>query len=112
MRQQECLPAREHDIHGRRTRPAKDTFGEPADHESSTQPDDPLMLLRQELADNEKVVLPENWRRYFEYMDVIVEMLLAKDQRSALKKLTLEDARSRYWEDPPRSYVSWNTRRI
>jgi|SRR5271166_1923894 len=98
---QDSLPVRHRDIHGRKTRPMKNKFGESADHGSITQPDDALMSLRQELAENEKVPLPENWQLYLEYMEVIVEEIRSKNRRAALKKLILEDARSRYWENPP-----------
>lgn len=99
--QEESLPAREHDIHGRRIRPTKDTFGESADHESITQPEDSLLSVYQQLADNEKMTLPAHWQRYLEYMDVVAEMLSPIDQGAALKQLALTDARSRYWEQPP-----------
>jgi len=62
---------------------------------------DELTSLHLEAADNEKTVLSREWLRYLEYMDVIAEALSPKDSGTALKKLFLADARSRYWESPP-----------
>ena len=101
MRQQESLPPREHDIHGRRTRPTRDIYGESADHKSITQPDDPLISFQQELAVDESIALPAPWLRYLEYMDIIFELQSPEDQGAAKKKLALEDARSRYMEEQP-----------
>jgi hypothetical protein len=95
MRQQEALPPRERDIYGRRTRPTRDIFGESADHESVTQLSDPLISVQQELAVNEEIVLTEEWQRSLEYMYIIAELHSPEDQGAALKKLMLEDARSR-----------------
>lgn len=101
MRQQKSLPPREHDIYGRRTRPTKDIFGESPDHKSITQPDDPLTSFKQELAVDERIALPAPWLRYLEYMDIIFELQSPGDQGAALKKLALEDARSRHMEEQP-----------
>jgi hypothetical protein len=58
------------------------------------------MSLGQELAVDEKTTLPVQWQRYLEYMYIIAELKSPEDQGAALKKLFLEDARSRHWEQP------------
>jgi hypothetical protein len=68
---------------------------------SITQPDDLLLSLHEELAENEGTPLKEDWRSYLEYMDVAAEVLSPRDKGATLKKLFLADARSRPWERPP-----------
>src|SRR5208337_1171794 len=65
-----------------------------------TQPNDPRISFQQELAVDESIALPAPWLRYLEYMDIIAELQSPEDQDAALKKLRLEDARSRHWEQP------------
>lgn len=101
MHLQDSLPPREHDIYGWRTRPTRDIFGESADHQSITQPDDPLTALHREVDADESVSLPAGWKRHLEYMDIIAEVLAPGDKGADLKRFFLEDARSRYWESPP-----------
>lgn len=61
--------------------------------ESLTQPSDSWFALFRK--DDEDEPLPPAWLRYLEYMDVVAEHLSPKDKGAAIKKLALEDARSR-----------------
>ena len=69
--------------------------------ESVTRQTDELASLHLEAAEKEEIVLSREWLHYLEYMDVIAAALSPKDKGAALKNLFLEDARSRYWEQPP-----------
>jgi hypothetical protein len=70
--------------------------GETLGDESLTQPSDSWFALF--LKDEEDVVLPAPWQRHLQYMDVIAEYLYPKDNGANLKRLALQDARSRRGE--------------
>jgi len=97
---EQSLPPRERDTWGRRIRPTRDALGEYVGHESATQRTDPTLHPLLEVADDGSIVLPAVWRRCLEYMNVIAERLSPKDKGAALKRLFLEDARSRSSEPP------------
>ena len=68
--------------------------------EGITQQTDVVASLYQKAGADESIVLPAPWLRYLEYMGLIAELQSPEDQGVALKMLMLEDARSRYWEQP------------
>lgn len=68
---------------------------------SHTQRTDALTSLHLESGENESVKLSPAWLLYLAYWDVVAEALSHKDNGAELKRLTLTDARSRYWEQPP-----------
>jgi hypothetical protein len=76
--------------------------------ESATQRTDELISLHKEAAVNDGIKLSQEWHLYLEYMDVIAEALSPKDKGTTLKQLALADARSRYWEQPPRVFRPMN----
>jgi len=78
---------------------ARPRIGNRLGDQSLTQPSDSWYALF--VKDNEDVPLPAPWLRYLEYMDVIAEELSPKDKGAALKKIVLEDARSRLNTQPP-----------
>jgi hypothetical protein len=94
------LPWTDRDSYGRKIRPTKVTYGNSWDHKSATLLTAPELSL-QETAVDESVVLSVAWMRYLEYMGVIAEALSRKDKGVDLKRLSLEDARSRSGEPPP-----------
>ncbi len=98
--QQGSMPAKERDVSGRKIRPTKDLFGESANHRSVTQRTNFLASIQLESALDESVGLSDPWLRHLEYMDVVAEALSPKDNGATLKRLFLEDARSRYREIP------------
>jgi|ERR1051326_4808937 hypothetical protein len=99
--QQDAVPITERDALGRKIRPTKDILGESLDHVSFTQQTNPLRSLHEEAAANEAVKLSRGWCSYLEYMDVIFAAISSGDNRRRLNQLALNDARSRYWEQPP-----------
>jgi hypothetical protein len=62
---------------------------------------DRVAVLHQQRGADESIVLPAPWLRSLEYMDFIAELQSPQDQGAALKKLLLEDARSRCGEEQP-----------
>jgi hypothetical protein len=68
---------------------------------SITRPRSASLSLKLDCAADEAIVLPAPWLRYLKYMDVVAEARSPKDTGAGLKRLFLEDARSRYWEQPP-----------
>ncbi|MGB8581629.1 MAG: hypothetical protein WCD47_12465, partial [Candidatus Sulfotelmatobacter sp.] len=74
--------------------------GESRDRKSATLTDE-LLSLHMEASANDGVALSPAWLLYLEYMDVIAEALSPKESGAALKQCALDDARSRYWEQPP-----------
>lgn len=80
---------------GKRKRPI---FGERAGDESLTMSRGAWFALF--FRDEEDVVLPAEWQHYLQYMDVIPEYLYPKNKGANLKRLALQDARSRRREPP------------
>lgn len=95
----QSLPWTDRDFSGRKIRPTKVQLGESPDHQSATM--SPEALYAPFLADDEGNALPTAWQRYLEYMDVVAEELSPKDKGAKLKRLALEDARSRRNARPP-----------
>jgi len=67
---------------------------------SITQQTDTVASAHQEAGADENIALPAPWLRHLEYMYIIAELKSPEDQGAALKKLMLEDARSRREEQP------------
>lgn len=89
---------------GKRVRPI---VGDSSGDRSLTQPSESWYSFA--LTDNEDVVLPAAWLRYLKYMDVVAEHLSPKDQGAAIKKLAIEDARSRSRSRPSQFPVELGT---
>jgi hypothetical protein len=98
---EQSLPWTNREPSGRKIRPTKVTYGESSIHQSATQQTDSELSRLQEAAANERIILPTAWQCYLEYMDVVAERLSRKDQGVELKRLALEDARSRSEAPPP-----------
>ncbi|HEX4028937.1 MAG TPA: hypothetical protein VHX20_01155 [Terracidiphilus sp.] len=98
---EQSLPWTNREPSGRKTRPTKAVYCESSDHRSATQHTDSELAYLLEAAANEGIVLPAAWRRYLKFMDVVAEKLFPKDGGTELKKLALEDARSRRFDNPP-----------
>lgn len=93
--QQDCIRG----IDSRTKRPRPVTLDEAG--VSITQETDALNSLHREAGADSSIALSAPWMRYLGYLDVIAEALTPKDKGAALKRLAIEDARSRYWEQPP-----------
>jgi hypothetical protein len=78
---------------------ARPRIGNRLGDRSLTQPSDSWYALL--LNDDAGVPLPAPWLRYLEYVNVVAEYLSPKDKGAAIKKLALEDARSRFRSRPP-----------
>jgi hypothetical protein len=98
---EQALPPVNRDPSGRRIRSTANVYGESMDHQSATQQTDVLLSSLYEEASDESVSLPAAWQRYLECMDVVAEELSPSDKGAALKRLALEDARSRRHTKPP-----------
>jgi hypothetical protein len=89
----EVLEHRLPDIVNEDGKGARPSIGNRPGDRSLTQPSDSWYALL--VNDDADIPLPAPWLRYLEYLDVVAEHLSPKDKGAAIKKLALEDARSR-----------------